>query len=127
MVRSNVNSHEVDDFIAYWQPKVDDVRISDVMNRGQGEGFSVGDRKTIGRRRCPQPYQRLVVGRDGQVSPCCADWDQKFIVGDAKSQSLQDIWNGKSMVSMRKVQENLEHDKIEICRNCYVKESFVWD
>ncbi|MCO4783740.1 MAG: SPASM domain-containing protein [Candidatus Cloacimonetes bacterium] len=127
MVRSNVTAHEVDDFIAYWQDKVDDVRISDVMDRGQGGSFSVGDRKTIGRRRCPQPYQRLIVARDGRVSPCCADWDQKFVVGDATKDSLKDIWKNKRMTAMRTVQEKDQHDKIDICKNCYVKESFIWE
>jgi len=74
MVRSKRNTHEVNLFIEFWSDKVQDVRISDVMDRGQGEHLAVGDQITIGRRRCPQPFQRLVVGRDGRVSPCCADW-----------------------------------------------------
>ncbi len=127
MVRSNKNAHEVEDFINFWQDKVDDVRISDVMDRGQGEGLSVGDQITVGRRRCPQPFQRLVVGRDGRVSPCCADWNQKYIVGDTNKESLMEIWNGKKMNAMRKVQNEIDLDKIDICKNCYVKESFLWE
>ncbi len=127
MVRSNKNAHEVEDFIKYWQDKVDDVRISDVMDRGQGGGLSVGDQITVGRRRCPQPFQRLVVGRDGRVSPCCADWNQEYIVGDTNKESLMEIWNGKKMRVMRKVQNDIDLDKIDICKNCYVKESFLWE
>ncbi len=62
MVRTKNNYHEVEDFMSYWGPLVDDVRVSDVMDRGQGGGMSVGDQLTTGRRRCPQPFQRLVVG-----------------------------------------------------------------
>ncbi len=126
MVRSNKNAHEVDEFIEFWQEKVDDVRISDVMDRGQGSHLSVGDKVTIGRRRCPQPFQRLIIARDGRVSPCCADWNQKYIVGDVFKESLKDIWNGKRMNKMRTIQNNVELDKIDICKNCYVKESFIW-
>lgn len=127
MVRSNKNAHEVDAFINFWQDKVDDVRISDVMDRGQGSHLSVGDQLTVGRRRCPQPFQRLVIGRDGRVSPCCADWNQKYIVGDVNEDSLLTIWNGKRMTNMRKIQNDVELDKIDICKNCYVKESFIWE
>jgi len=127
MVRNNKNVHEVDDFIAFWQGKLDDVRISDVMDRGQGSYLSVGDQVTVGRRRCPQPFQRLVVGRDGRVSPCCADWNQKYIVGDTSKLSLMDIWNGKEMAHIREIQDKVQLDSIEICKNCYVKESFVWE
>lgn len=127
MVRSKKNVHEVEKFISFWQDKADDVRISDVMDRGQGGGLSVGDQVTVGRRRCPQPFQRLIVARDGRVSPCCADWNQQYIAGDINKESLMDIWTGKRMTAMRKVQNDVTLDKIDICKNCYVKESFLWE
>ena len=127
MVRTNKNAHEVEPFIKFWQDKVDDVRISDVMNRGQGSHLTVGDQVTVGRRRCPQPFQRLIIGRDGRVSPCCADWNQEYIVGDVNKESLQSIWDGNKMKKIRDIQNKVELDKIDICKNCYVKESFVWE
>lgn len=127
MVRSKKNAHEVEDFISFWQNKVDDVRISDVMDRGQGGGLSVGDQTTVGRRRCPQPFQRLVIARDGRVSPCCADWNQKYIVGDVFKESLSNIWSGSKITKMRKIQNEVKLDNIDICKNCYVKESFIWE
>jgi radical SAM protein with 4Fe4S-binding SPASM domain len=126
MVRTQANAHEVDDFIKYWQALVDDVRISDVMNRGQGNEMSVGDQVAVGRCRCPQPFQRLVVARDGLVSPCCADWYQEYVVGDAKRTGLLDIWNNDRISYIRRIQKSDQHDKIMICANCPVKESYVW-
>ena len=127
MVRNIHNAHEVDDFISYWTPLVDDVRISDVMDRGQGGNLSVGDQKTIGRRRCPQPFQRLVIGRDGRVSPCCADWNQEYVVGNVHEHSLMEIWNNEKMSKMRGIQNAVKLDCIGICKNCYVKESYLWE
>ena len=126
MVRTKLNAHESQQFIEFWQNKVEDVRISDVMDRGQGEQLSVGDQVTIGRRRCPQPFQRLVIARDGRVSPCCADWNQEYIVGNIFENSLLEIWNGSKMQYMRNIQNKVELDKIKICKNCYVKESYIW-
>jgi len=127
MVRSIKNAHEVEDFINFWQDKVDDVRISDVMDRGQGNQLSVGDQVTIGRRRCPQPFQRLVIARDGRVSPCCADWNQEYIIGNVFESSLLELWNSPKMKYMRDIQNKVELDKINICKNCYVKESYIWE
>ena len=126
MVRTRLNAHEVDDFLEYWRSRVDDVRISDVMDRGQGDSLTVGDQKTVGRRRCPQPFQRLVVARDGRVSPCCADWDQQYIVGDVHEQSLLEIWNSEPMARMRDIQNRVALDTVKICSRCYVKESYHW-
>ncbi|MBF0328473.1 MAG: SPASM domain-containing protein [Nitrospirae bacterium] len=126
MVRTLLNAHEVDDFINYWQPLVDDVRVSDVTDRGQGDGLSVGDQITIGRRRCPQPFQRLVIARDGRVSPCCSDWNQEFVAGDVAHETLLQIWQGDRMRYIRGILERNEHHKIGICNNCCVKESYIW-
>ncbi|MFC2061363.1 radical SAM/SPASM domain-containing protein [Elusimicrobiota bacterium] len=126
MVKTKENAHEVMDYIDYWQPRVDDVRISDVMNRGQGDEMFVGDQVPVGRRRCPQPFQRLVIGREGKVSPCCADWNQEYVVGDINKEGLLDIWHGKRMSFIREIQSNSEHERIAICKNCCVKESYIW-
>ncbi|MBI3011142.1 MAG: SPASM domain-containing protein [Candidatus Omnitrophica bacterium] len=126
MVRMKANQHEVDQFVEMWKPFVDDIRIEDVSDRGQGEQLSVGDWVTTGRKRCPQPWQRMVVSRDGKVLPCCADWHREFIIGDATQESLKAIWRGKRMEMMRQVQREVRLDQVSPCRQCYVKESFVW-
>jgi radical SAM protein with 4Fe4S-binding SPASM domain len=126
MVRNTLNAHEVPAFLKYWEGLVDDVRISDVMDRGQGGKLSVGDQVMTGRRKCPQPFQRLTIARSGKVSPCCADWDQKYIIGDAAKEGLLSIWMSSKMKSMRAAQTRLKHDSVDICRQCCVKESYTW-
>ena len=74
------------------------------MDRGQGDSLSVGDQVTTSRRRCPQPFQRLVVGRDGRVSPCCADWDQQYVLGNISTNSLLELWNSDKMNYIRDIQ-----------------------
>lgn len=126
MVRTQTNAHEVNDFIKYWKVLVDDIRTNNVTNRGQGNGMSIGDQIAVGRCRCPQPFQRLVVARNGLVSPCCADWNQEYVVGDANNTSLMDIWKNDRTSYMRLIQINNQHNNIMICTHCLVKESYFW-
>lgn len=126
MARTKINFKEVNGFIKYWSTLVDDVRVSDATDRGRGSVMMVGDQITTGRRSCPQPFQRLVVAKDGRVSPCCVDWYQKFVAGDANKESLSSIWNNEKMRYIRDIQRANEHDKIHICKNCFVKESYTW-
>lgn len=126
MVRTKHNAHESEPFIDYWQNIVDDVRVSDVMNRGQGNQFSVGDQVVGGRRRCPQPFQRLVVGKDGRVSPCCSDWFQEYTIGHVEKNDFITIWNNDKVNNLRDALRNNLHDSIPICKNCTVKESYTW-
>lgn len=126
MVRMKENMHEVKGFINLWRGKVDDIRISDVTDRGQGGHLEVGDQVTVGRRRCPQPWQRLVVSWDGLVLPCCSDWYRKWIVGNAKKQSLGDIWRSEPMQKIRKLNLENKLNEFEPCKSCFVKESYQW-
>lgn len=127
MVRMQSNQHEVEGFVDRWCGKVDDIRISDVTDRGQGNMLSVGDQITVGRRRCPQPWLRIVVSREGLVMPCCSDWYCRRVIGDAKRELLQTIWHGKKMKQFRKLVWSNKLDDFEPCRSCFVKESYLWE
>jgi len=126
MVRMKDNAHEVTQFIEMWKPYVDDIRISDVSNRGQGDA-SVGDQVPVARARCPQPWQRMIVARDGRVLPCCSDWHMEWIIGDAKKQRLDEIWHGKAMGELRQLLRERKLDEYAPCNHCFVKESYVWE
>lgn len=126
MVRMKENAHEVEQFFEMWKPWVDDIRISDVSNRGQGN-LSVGDQVPVGRAQCPQPWQRMIVSRDGTVVPCCSDWHMQWKIGDATKESLSDIWKGRKMTALRTLHVKNQLDAIEPCKSCFVKESYVWE
>jgi radical SAM protein with 4Fe4S-binding SPASM domain len=126
MVRMKDNVAEVEAFKQFWATIVDDVRFSDVTDRGQGGQLSVGDQVAVGRRRCPQPWQRLVVGWNGKVAMCCGDWHQEQVVGDVRTQTLKEIWHSERMQEMRDVQRQLRLNQISPCDKCFVKESYVW-
>lgn len=126
MVRMKDNAHEVQRFLEMWTPLVDDVRISDVSNRGQGD-VSVGDQVAVARARCPQPWQRMIVSRDGRVLPCCSDWHLEWVIGDATQESLADIWRGERMTRLRQLLRERRLDEFAPCAQCFVKESYVWE
>jgi MoaA/NifB/PqqE/SkfB family radical SAM enzyme len=43
---------------------------------------------------CPYIFYSLAVNSDGTVSLCFLDWSRKMILGDLKTQSLKEIWEG---------------------------------
>lgn len=126
MVRMKENAHEVQQFIEMWKPYVDDIRISDVSNRGQGD-VNVGDQIAVARAVCPQPWQRMIVARDGRVLPCCSDWHMEWVIGDAKAQPLQEIWTGERMTKLRDLLRTGNADEFSPCDHCFVKEAYIWE
>lgn len=127
MVRMKDNAGEVEDFIEMWKPYADDIQIGDVTDRGQGGNLAVGDQVAVGRQRCAQPWQRMMVSPNGEVLPCCADWNKEWVIGDVKTQSLKEIWTGAKMEALRQVQRDMRLDDVSPCKMCFVKGSYVWE
>jgi MoaA/NifB/PqqE/SkfB family radical SAM enzyme len=60
---------------------------------------------------CPRLYDFVYITIDEKVTPCCEL--PRYIVGDLKTQSLEEIWNGNAMKNYRKNHK-------EICKNCHI-------
>ncbi len=69
---------------------------------------------------CPQLYQRLIVGADGNVLLCTNDEDGRYVLGNAKHQSIYEIWHGKRREKILKLHEANKFKEIELCRRCYL-------
>jgi len=125
-VRMKENEGEIKAFMERWHGRVDDIRVTDVTDRGQGKAAQVDDQIAVGRARCTQPWLRMVVSRDGLVMPCCSDWYCRWVIGDARKDSLKDIWRSEKMRQLRKLIFSRRLDEFEPCKSCFVKESYVW-
>jgi MoaA/NifB/PqqE/SkfB family radical SAM enzyme len=52
---------------------------------------------------CHHPWSSMTVKSDGAVAMCMEDYNNEIILGDAKTESLLDIWNGPAYDSFRKL------------------------
>ena len=50
---------------------------------------------------CEVPWQTVTVTWDGDVVPCCFDYNKKYILGNVRENSLREIWNGDNMRRLR--------------------------
>jgi len=67
--------------------------------------------------QCWRMWQGCVVTWDGLVVPCCFDKDAKHRMGDLKTESLENVWNGPVYQGFR--QSLLKsRSEIDICTNC---------
>ena len=70
---------------------------------------------------CLRPWHRFTILWDGQIVPCCYDYDGKYILGDLKSQSLKQVWNAEPMRELRKQHITNDFSKNKLCKNCKEK------
>lgn len=112
-VDMNLNEAEKSDFIAFWSELVDHVDIqawSDFTNVPTLVDLS--KKKNF---ECRSPWQRLSVLANGDVLPCCDFNGRSLVLGNVAHQSLKEIWNGATLLSIR---NNLETDNSPICSAC---------
>lgn len=77
---------------------------------------------------CPQLWERLVIGSDGEALLCSNDEMGLNKIGDTKKESLYDIWHGKKMSKAREI--HLKHmgvKEISPCKHCYLPRKTVRD
>jgi radical SAM protein with 4Fe4S-binding SPASM domain len=52
-------------------------------------------------RQCFQPFETLNIATDGKVYPCCIV-DERLVIGNLTSQTLEEIVAGAAAVEMRR-------------------------
>jgi radical SAM protein with 4Fe4S-binding SPASM domain len=68
---------------------------------------------------CAFPFYTLAVNADGEVSPCMDDWTHKAVVGDANSETLPEIWNGRRLREFRRLHLAGRRGRNEACATCH--------
>ncbi|MTK63636.1 MAG: radical SAM protein [Methanobacterium sp.] len=67
---------------------------------------------------CTYIFYAMAVNADGTVSACCPDWDQKLLIGDARRQSLREIWGSDSMRKLQKLHLKGLRETHPVCASC---------
>lgn len=89
---------------------------------GKGKDIKTGqDGKTplkTDRIVCPNPFKTIAISFNGLVSVCCCDWSLGTIIGDAKLETIADIWNGEKLRNIRMMHLKNQRNEIEACGTC---------
>jgi radical SAM protein with 4Fe4S-binding SPASM domain len=75
---------------------------SDLYKVGNAEQFTYDTVDEAIKHVCSYPLTHLAVFSDGSVGACCSDWRMDNVIGDIRTQSLRDIWNGEALHTFRR-------------------------
>ena len=67
---------------------------------------------------CTHLWTSMAVTYDGLVVPCCRDLEAECVLGDLKTQELDDIWNGEEILKLRKAMTDGDVSGVPLCRSC---------
>lgn len=70
------------------------------------------------KRACRQLWSMLIVSKDGRAVPCCKDLFFELKLGNLKEQSINELWHGERLKTLRLEQIQGQFDRHVICSNC---------
>ena len=81
---------------------------------------------------CPQPFFQLHIFPNGNISVCNADYNEKIVFGNVKTDTLTDIWYGREWTEFRQMHlrgKRFMHPYCNLCEGnvCYTSDSDILD
>ncbi len=112
------NDSALEPWIEYWKDKVDLLEVWRPHNWVDGRSYrSVQREKT---KTCGRPWKTpLQIQVDGTVNMCCFDFDGKLLLGDLKTQTLEEVFESSMFKKILKHHTSGDFNESGlICENC---------
>ena len=127
LVEFEANHKETRDFFKYWSKIVDHVNISRSHNWGGKvtvKGLTILQEQAL-RFPCPSPWDQLVVNAQGEILPCCCDYEgTNLSLGNLRNMSLRQAWEGEKMAQLRRRHLEKKFSEVPLCDTC--RPNDVW-
>ena len=105
-----------EEYFRVFEPIADEVSVNTLLDYLHTDG----DVQFIPNFTCPVPFQRLVIGSDGRAFMCINDELGREVIGDSRTQSIREIWNGAPMRRIRDIHRRYEgYNTLSPCKDCY--------
>lgn len=115
-VDTDLNRHERNQWINTWRPKLDEIMIYAPHNWINARSYRTVDKGH--QVSCGRPASApLYVQTDGIVVPCCWCIHQEIPLGNLNTQTIEEVYRGKSYMDLRRAHENLNFSQY-VCKDC---------
>jgi len=110
---SEINRKQIKNFYSEWTKKVDFIDLQKIHNWAKGKDYYKNSPPCL----LPSLYATILV--NGDVVPCCLDYEGKIKLGNIYKESLGAIWNSKKYEEFRKDAISLKKRNV-LCKKCNV-------
>jgi len=110
------NKNEKDEWLKFWQPRLDEVYIWMPHNFAGNMDFRTIDRTK--QKSCGRPLNGpLYVHLDGTVSMCCLDINKKLKIGNMDTDTIPEIFKSSAYKRIKKAHKEGNFNGL-LCENC---------
>ncbi len=121
-VETEAHKAGMDEFVEFWQPKVDRVRVY-AEHSSDGKPGSMGEHEYSfdTRKPCKKVVEDMVILWNGDVAICNHDWQRQKhneVFASVANMSIADAWNSDAYNKLRRAHDQGNLDGIRPCDNC---------
>lgn len=110
------NEEDVERFKEFWEPRVDAIEIWKPHNFGDGRNYR---ERTQSKRTCGRPENGpLQIQWNGEVIPCCYDYNNQIVLGNAFESPVEDVLKGEKYEDLRDAHRKGEFHRYPYCDQC---------
>jgi radical SAM protein with 4Fe4S-binding SPASM domain len=124
-IRMKETEKEIEAFKEQWRGIADNIlikkfsvwadQVAGIKNLSEEEQRYFPFRKE--RFPCSLLFKNVVVLWNGDVVPCCLDYDAKFVLGNVNENTLKEIWNSEKFNELRRNHIDGNYDN-PLCKGC---------
>lgn len=110
------NEQEKDDWLKFWEGKVDEIIIWKPHNWAGLKNYREIDYENV--KSCGRPFNGPpYIHVDGKVSVCCWDITKQLVIGDLTTQTFEEIYNSDTYKNIVEKHKNKDFQGI-LCYTC---------
>jgi len=128
MIEFKLNKAYTQKFKEQWQTKNVELEIREFFPWTEKDLVDLGEvKKWRPFMPCPFPWEYVVIQYNGDIVPCCRDYDAKNKILNVKEHTLTEIWNSKEYIDFRNQHITGDYKNNDFCKDCmdiyYTEES----
>ena len=113
------NEQDTVTFQEYWEPRADAIEIWKPHNFGDGRDYRQRFEEVSMKTTCGRPENGpLQIQWNGEVIPCCYDYNNKIVLGNAFEQPVLEILNNQKYNLLRLAHGEKKFSLFPYCNQC---------
>lgn len=113
------NEKDTDQFKKFWEERVEAIEIWKPHNWGDGRNYRERKSDICSKKSCGRPQNGpLQIQWNGEVIPCCYDYNNKIVLGNAFEQPIMEILNGAKYRLLRIAHREKKFQMFPFCDQC---------
>jgi len=103
----------IENIVPLWPEMNISKELTPILDKKSRWNKNLGEKKV-----CVQIFKGLQVCSDGDVVPCCVDWERINLLGNINAEPLEQIWLGRQLKELQNEHLCGNKEKIRPCAGC---------